>query len=57
MEKYSNFDIEVSSSHLVRVNFSDEQIDDFFDIFEKEYMTLNNVFHDSPFEKINVRVK
>lgn len=56
-EKYSNFNIDVSSSHLVRVNFSNDQINHFFNIFEQEYMTLDNVFHDSPFEKINSRVK
>ncbi|MFR9680406.1 hypothetical protein [Acinetobacter sp. SEK570] len=56
-EKYDEFNINVSSSHLVRVTFTESKVRDLFNIFEKDYMTLGNVFHDSPFERINQRVK
>lgn len=56
-EKYDEFDINISSSHLVRVTFPESKVRDLFNSFEKDYMTLDNVFHDSPFERINQRVK
>lgn len=56
-EKYDEFDVSVSSSHLVRISFPESKVTDILNIFEKDYMTLSNVFHDSPFERINQRVK
>lgn len=56
-EKYDDFGVTVSSSHLVRVEFSDSKVTDLFNIFEKDYMTLDSVFYDSPFDRINQRVK
>jgi hypothetical protein len=43
-EIWSEFDLNVSSSHLLRLDFSDEEINRLFSLFEREYLRGKDAF-------------